>query len=79
MPNLHQKGKAITELFEVPESRVRGTHQFRHLESGNRRLRRAGAEGAQHKLSREPQRNLGVSQAKNEGSRSSEIESTNRS
>ena len=41
MQNLHRKGKVITEPSEVPESRVRGTqrfHQFRQLESGNRRL-----------------------------------------
>lgn len=53
MPNLHRKGKVITEPSEVPESRVRGTqrfHQFRQLESGNRRLRAIGAEGTQHNL-----------------------------
>ena len=33
MPNLQWKGKVITEPFEVPESRVRGTQRFhRHIE-----------------------------------------------
>ena len=48
MPNLHREGKVITEPSEVPESCVRATqrfHQFRQLESGNRRLRAIGAEG----------------------------------
>ncbi len=81
MPNLHREGKVITEPSEVPESCVRATqrfHQFRQLESGNRRLRAIGAEGTQHNL-RKNLNEISESLGQREGSRSSEIESANHS